>query len=502
MKRTIVILVSLCMLFSFVGCGNDSVQSVSKNESELYAKAMEILNEFKEQEEVQDFLVAYDLLMNLPDDEDGFIKQLGEVNDIYSKYGVELHYGDYYLGKPGTFAISAESIKEYKSKSVYHDVKDLLNAIIYPVLFDKYGDSAYCIDGITYQEVISAIRSTNDYVFDAKEAQFDSCTETWKYVGIHNSEYEVKYHPNGLVESIDIPIVRSENLFSDDDYVTFLENDIESQKKIAGNRFMDMHNQFSTIFTGYEVLSHIFNDEEIEIISNYIHSLTTDDIWERNFWAYEGEPTTYATACVIFDYNGKHISIHYGLNDITLKITGNNDINKLSHKWYTVWLGLCDKGYSEETVGLWSSYIENDVASNDTVHEWSYDLGTNADKFATATIPNVSPSEVENTIESECYIEVFTPETAIFEGTIARTNESFPTFCLILDNETKITLKEMDISQEYTCVKLYFYEDADVNGGYDYASLVGKRFSVIAQIEDYRGAGQLFLCNPVITELN
>lgn len=97
-------------------------------------------------------------------------------------------------------------------------------------------------------------------------------------------------------------------------------------------------------------------------------------------------------------------------------------------------------------------------------------------------------------------IEVFTSESAVVEGTIARTNEAFPAYCLILDNETKIILKEIDFSQEYVCIKLYFYDDVEVNGGYDYTTLVGKKCSVTAQIEDYRGEGALFLCNPIITE--
>ena len=503
MKRTIILLVSLCMFLSLVGCGNHSVQSVNKYEGELYTKAMEILDEFKDETEIQDFLVAYDLLMTLPDDEDGFIKQLGKVNDIYSKYGVELHYGDYYLGKPGTFGIDAESIEKYKSKAAYYDAEDLLNSIVYPILFEKYGDDAQAIEGITAEEIIYAINSTKDYVIDKESESYDGFTKKWKYTGVPTTGYEIKYHSNGLVESINVPIIRSSAPLTDADYTAILNKPMDEQKTIAENRFAALINEFNTFFAGYEVLSRIFTDKELEIISNYIHSITTDELWKRNLAFYGGsEPTTYTYAIVSFDYKGNDISINYGLNGIYLRIKGKNYVNQLSNKWYTVWLGLCEKGYGEEIVDLYSPYIENDVSLNDTVQEWSYDLDANADKFATATIHNSSPSEKKNAIETEYYVEVFTSEAAVLKGTIARTNEEFPTFCLILENETKITLKDMDISQEYTCAKLYFYDDADVNGGYDYASLVGKRYSITAQIEDYRGVGRLFLYNPVITEIN
>ena len=63
-----------------------------------------------------------------------------------------------------------------------------------------------------------------------------------------------------------------------------------------------MSNQFSTIFTGNEVLSQIFTDEEIAIISNYIRSLTIKEIWERNLYALSSEPSDYFGAIVVFEY--------------------------------------------------------------------------------------------------------------------------------------------------------------------------------------------------------
>ena len=85
---------------------------------------------------------------------------------------------------------------------------------------------------------------------------------------------------------------------------------------------MSMSKQFRTILTGYEALSQIFTDEEMTIISNYIHSLTAEAIWERNLYTINSNPSDYGitfdyiAAIVMFDYKGNSIGIHYNLNDI------------------------------------------------------------------------------------------------------------------------------------------------------------------------------------------
>lgn len=95
-------------------------------------------------------------------------------------------------------------------------------------------------------------------------------------------------------------------------------------------------------------------------------------------------------------------------------------------------------------------------------------------------------------------LEAFTSESIVITGTVEKTNEDFPTYCLVLENEYKITLKEIDSAKDYSCNKLYFYDDVEVNGSYDYSSLIGKTVTVTAQLEDYRGGGKLYLCNPII----
>ena len=68
MKRILALRLSLLMILTVVGCSNDTNNGHNEND-ELYNKAMTILDEFKDKQEVQDFLEVYDILTKLPDDE-------------------------------------------------------------------------------------------------------------------------------------------------------------------------------------------------------------------------------------------------------------------------------------------------------------------------------------------------------------------------------------------------------------------------------------------------
>ena len=155
-----------------------------------------------------------------------------------------------------------------------------------------------------------------------------------------------------------------------------------------------------------------------------------------------------------------------------------------------------------------SSYIEvlkdkvSLLESSKTLTEEDWEEINGKTLFYTASIVNLSRklnSDDITPIKTET-LEAFTSESVVVSGTIAKTGQTFPTFCLQLSNEYKITLKEIDSSQEYNCTCLYFYDDPQVNGGYDYNSLLDKKVTVTAQLEDYRGAGELYLCNPIIRE--
>lgn len=96
-KHTILaIVLSTLLLLTLCSCSNNEVEEIdngSSNNNELYSKAMSILNEFEDDQRIQDFCKAHELLMSLPSNKDKFLSQLNEANAIYEKYGVEFKYG-------------------------------------------------------------------------------------------------------------------------------------------------------------------------------------------------------------------------------------------------------------------------------------------------------------------------------------------------------------------------------------------------------------------------
>ena len=512
-KHTIIaIILSAFLLLSLCSCSNNEVEEINisnNNNNELYSKAMSILNEFEDDQRIMDFCTAYDLLMSLPSNEDKFISQLGEVNTIFEKYGVELQSGDYYLLPKHTIGIDREGINDYRSNGAYYDANDLMTATVYPVLFEKYGAEAQCIKGITATNVISAIKSTNDYALDKKTENYEGCKEEWKYVGTPKTKYEVKYHSNGLVENITIPIVRSDNPLNDNDYLSICEKDAEEQKRIAGSRFMSMGNQFSTIFAGYEVLSQIFTDEEITIISNYIHSLTAEDIWERNLYTIYSNPDDYGitfdyiAAIVAFDYKGNSIGIHYNLNDISLSITGKNYVNPLTHRWYTIYcgLGFPEGEGKEKTLNINSDYINNNVAYNSIIQDYSFDLDANAGSYLET--PDINNDQSENSediqdsdVQQSIPVEMSMSDEVTVYGVIEKNDTEFPTYRLRLSPKLTFIFDEYIGEKVFECEYLYFYDDAELNNYFPIHDFVGYGCEVTVQLEDYRGGDELFILKP------
>ena len=500
MKRLVALFLSLLIVFTLTACGSENSNNADKGE--LYSKAITVLDELGEDQRVKDFRTAYELLMSLPDDEDKFISQLEEVEDIFSKYDVELDSGDYYLTP--NITLTEENIEEYKSKGAFYDANDLLDCIVYPVLFEKYGSDAKCIKGVTAKTVIDAIKSTGDYTFDDKTEQYDLCKERWEYVGVPKNRYVVNYHSNGLVESLTIPIVRSDVPLNDADYEAFYDYEAATQKRILSERIVDMSNQFSTIFTGYEVLCQIFSDEEITIISNYIHSLTLDEIWARDLISSLAEPENYFSTLVVFNYKGYQISISYSLNDISLQISGSNGVNSLTHRWYTLWCGLCLPEGSEKTIENYSDYINNNTAANEIIYDYSFDLDANADQYkGTSTITNQQTQNDDNSMKNDVQqsipVEMSMSDTITAYGIIEKNDTAFPTYRLRLSPKLTIIFDEYIGEKVFECEYLYFYDDAVLNNYYSLGDFVGESCQVTAQLEDYRGGEDLFILKPTIT---
>lgn len=63
----------------------------------------------------------------------------------------------------------------------------------------------------------------------------------------------------------------------------------------------------------------------------------------------------------------------------------------------------------------------------------------------------------------------------------------------------EITFIDGDLTEYFVFETLYFYVEPDYNGNYDFEKIVNNFCTVTACLENYRGAGNLYLLDPIIT---
>ncbi len=113
---------------------------------------------------------------------------------------------------------------------------------------------------------------------------------------------------------------------------------------------------------------------------------------------------------------------------------------------------------------------------------------------------SIVPIENENQQSPSTQLTVNYGDPISFEGTILRNDENFPEYCLKLNKKFSITLVDGDMTENFVCDTLYFYQDTEYNGGYDFSRIENKNCTVTASLENYRGGGDLYLLNPIIAE--
>ena len=496
--RLVSIVLSSLLLLS--ACGSpqpQSNQTTANNNtnggiSSLYKEAVTILDEFADIR-VDDFQKAYDLLVNIPDNEDDFIAQLDKANLIFEKYDVDFKYGGWYL-QPylSADAITTEGLDEYKTEKVFWDIENLLQATVYPTLFEKYGFDAEQIENLTYSSVVSAIQSTGEYVLGSKDMYYDGTVEEWNYVeSPRNANYDYRFHydSNGMVSYIDIPVVRISEPMDDTAYENFLALESVKQKETAENKFQNILNQWNTSHNTNPVLNQIYNEDEMLVIKNYLKSLLPEKIWENVL----NSSDNYLGAQTWFQYKGNRVIATFGLNSLCLFISAANDVNQFSHKWHTVRLGFTNP--SEDEIQEYRSYLEYDVAANSEVVEGVYNLDLNEEKYVGSDTSWSESDVVEMPVQT---MVISMADEVEVKGIIEQNINAFPNYRLKLDTPVSIVFEEYGDDEIFHCEYLFFYNEPELNGGYDFATLVGKSCMVKATLEDYRGGEQLFFLMPAI----
>lgn len=111
---------------------------------------------------------------------------------------------------------------------------------------------------------------------------------------------------------------------------------------------------------------------------------------------------------------------------------------------------------------------------------------------------NTSPSITDHTDPNTKLIVNYGEEITV-TGVLSLNENVFPAYCLKLDDSLSITLVDSDLVENFVCDTLYFYDDNEINGNYDYDRIQDQACAVTASLENYRGEGNLFLLNPTIT---
>lgn len=111
------------------------------------------------------------------------------------------------------------------------------------------------------------------------------------------------------------------------------------------------------------------------------------------------------------------------------------------------------------------------------------------DDYLNASTAVVDTFETKNTEFTVNYGEKIT-----VEGVLSKNETSFPEYCLKLNDSVSITLE----NEKFVCTTLYFYDDTEANGNYDFEKLNNSNCVVTASLENYRGGRELFLLEPTI----
>ena len=111
---------------------------------------------------------------------------------------------------------------------------------------------------------------------------------------------------------------------------------------------------------------------------------------------------------------------------------------------------------------------------------------------------STNTQKVNSAGSSDNIYNIKSNEVIHINGIIAKTNADFPKYCIKLDNPITVQISDQFDVKKYTCSTLYFYDNDEVNGNYDFDSIINQRCNITSKIENYRGAGRLFLLEPQI----
>ncbi len=406
MKKLLVLILTICFIFSLVGCGS---KEKKKTENELYLKAVAVLDEYGNDNKVKDFRKAYDLLTTLSSDQDDFIKQLDTVFSIYKKYYIDNRDINHLLQKAKYGSkITKNEIENYKQHKASKDAENLMDLLVYPVIFNEHVDEVRRVKGLTFNKIKDIIKP--NYKLDkSKKLKHYKKEETWKSYKFPTTYCKFKYHYNGLIEHISFPIVNSSNPLTEKELKAFANNTPDVRKQILSNRIPHLIKDIDLFSNNCLLLRYIYSEDEIRILNNYLTSLSVEDIFDNDSRFHkslntDAKPLHYF-ADVYLVYKGNNLRISYDLNNIKIYISGRNNINTITNKWATLECGLF---YYDQpnVIDMYKDELNNDTTINNKIPIYAYNLDENANKFfpkANSAKPNNSKAITGVIVDTDYY---------------------------------------------------------------------------------------------------
>ena len=150
---------------------------------------------------------------------------------------------------------------------------------------------------------------------------------------------------------------------------------------------------------------------------------------------------------------------------------------------------------------LYSDYINNNMAYNSIIQDYSFDLDANAGSYLET--PDINNDQSENSediqdsdVQQSIPVEMSMSDEVTVYGVIEKNDTEFPTYRLRLSPKLTFIFDEYIGEKVFECEYLYFYDDAELNNYFPIHDFVGYSCEVTAQLEDYRGGNELFILKP------
>ena len=355
-KRGIYRLCSLCLvLMLLAGCATSNEDEGGR--SPYYPQAEAVLDELPNDGAVTDFKAVYTMLTDLPTEEEAFLNRLSEAKAVCVARGWSLKYADYYLSLAASEKFDRNQVEMYRTNGAYEDVELLAQEAVYPLLMKQYGTSACHIPDLSGQAVLDGMASTGFSELKEEWASYDGMTRSWAnpedpMLG----ECILKTYPNGSVEFLEVPVVRHSTPMNATGIMEFFVQNAQRQKASAGVRFFHMLDSLQGFSVGKPLLSLVYTLEDLTALEQALRSMELNDIWAHDRLSYESAPgdgEEYEEAQVVFRFRNTLLQVNFGLNQISLRISGTDEVNDYSRRVHTLRCGLSS---SKEAVTLAKEY--------------------------------------------------------------------------------------------------------------------------------------------------